>query len=185
MARPVRLERTTPSSASWCSIQLSYGRPWVGGRSLPHSPANLAEIPVCSEPVSGSRSLICWENTGTLSGARLLGGAIRPNAASSRGHTGMFPKFGNREIHGNEHGFSRRESSSRTGGPGLFRGHSLQCCFTNTAGDGLGVPRMPFGFRALQLQRSISRMSLDAAGMSPLDDRRESLLEFLGSAAAV
>ncbi len=26
MARPARLERATPSSGGWCSIQLSYGR---------------------------------------------------------------------------------------------------------------------------------------------------------------
>ena len=106
---------------------------------------------VWCELVAGSRSLIAREDTGNLSGARLLGAAIRPNAASSRGHAGMFPEFGNREIRANEHGFSRRESRSRTGGPGLFRGHSLQCCSTNTVGDGLGVPRMPFGFGALQL----------------------------------
>ena len=46
----------------------------------------------------------------------------------------MFPEFGNREIRGNEHGFSLREANSRTGVPGLFRGHGLQC-FSNTAGD--------------------------------------------------
>jgi len=70
---------------------------------------------VWCEPVSGSRSLICWEDTGNSSGARLLGGAIRPDAASSRGHTGMFPESGNREIRDREHGFSRRESSSCPG----------------------------------------------------------------------
>jgi hypothetical protein len=120
---------------------------------------------VWCEPVSGSRSLICWENTGILSGARLLGGATRPNAASSRGHTGMFPEFGNREIRGNEHGFSRRESSSRTGDPRPFLGRSPQRSFI-TAGDGL-VPRMPFGFGVLQLQCLHYRMSRDAAERNP------------------
>ena len=75
---------------------------------------------VWCELVSGSRSLICWESTGNLSGARLPGWAIRPNAASLRGHTGMFPEFGNREIRGNEHGLSWRESNSHTGGPDDF-----------------------------------------------------------------
>ncbi len=54
-----------------------------------------------------------------------------------------------REIRGNEHGFSRRESSSRTGGPRTISGHSRQCCLTNAAGDGLGVMRIPLGFRVL------------------------------------
>ena len=93
---------------------------------------------VRGELASSAKSLIAREEPGDLSGARLLSGAIRPNAASYQGHTGILPKFGNRKIRGDEHGFSRRESSSRTGGHGLFRGHSLPCRFANAAGDGLG-----------------------------------------------
>ena len=117
----------------------------------------MAVEPVWSELVSPARSLMTREDAGKFPEIRQSGGARLPDVAFSWALRREFPKRRNSEIRGNEHGFSRRESSSRTSAPGLFRGSSIHHS-TNTAGDELGFRQLPW-VQALQLQRLQSRMS--------------------------
>ncbi len=62
------------------------------------------ERAVCSELVSGRKSLICWEDTGKYTEIGTPRRSCLRDWVAFRAHPGEFPDFGNSEFPTNEQG---------------------------------------------------------------------------------